>query len=101
MSVNVLISSLLSWCDVLFIHEHWLFAGQVDVLASFNLNYLATGIFGFDDSTILDGELLGGCGILWCKKLNALVTVLPTDFRWVCTINPLTATIRGSGYNYL
>ena len=62
---NSYIRTLLSSVNVLFSQEHWLSDSQLSVLSGVDVNFMHTGVSGFDQSVILNGRPYGGCAILW------------------------------------
>ena len=69
------IASLLARCNILFLQEHWLADGQLNLLAGISENMSYTAVSGFDCDDVLVGRPFGGCAILW--QANRLASVCP------------------------
>ena len=67
---------LLSFNDVLFIQEHWLFQEKLHVLSNFHNDFTAVGVSGMDNCVLLHGRRYGGCAILVPKSLLPFVSLI-------------------------
>jgi hypothetical protein len=83
---SLYIKSLLAKCSVLFLQEHWLSHDQLLELDALDINFLSTGISGFDNSDILLGRPFGGCAILWRSDLTFNTQIIPTDSSRICAV---------------
>ena len=84
-------ASLLARCNILFLQEHWLADGQLNILASISENSISenmsyTAVSGFDCDDVLVGRPFGGCAILWQANLLASVCPIKVDSRRVCAV---------------
>ena len=59
------ISELLNMCDILLLHETWLYSSQCCVFTTYFNNYNNVNICGMDKSVLHAGRPYGGCTILY------------------------------------
>lgn len=88
------IKSLLSGMDILFLQEHWLSDGQLQLLGDIDANFLYAGVSGFGNSDVLTGRPFGGTAILWRASLLASVDVPPTSSKRICSIRMVNNTFK-------
>ena len=62
--------------DLCFIQEHWLLRNHLNKVSDISPDFLATGVSGVDDSSLLLGRPYGGCAILYRKSLSPFITSL-------------------------
>ena len=69
---------LLNKCDVLFLQEHWLSAGQLSCLNTLSSSHASIGVSCFGFSKVLQGRPYGGCSILWRQGMCDTILCVDT-----------------------
>ena len=83
---SLLVSDLLSSCDICLIQEYWLLHEKLDLL-DINPDFLSYGISGMDLGILLRGRPYGGCAILYRKSLSPIVSVVSSHSSRFCAIS--------------
>ena len=80
------VRSLLQFCDICLVQEHWLLHENLDSLIISD-DFLSVSVSGMDSSVLLTGHPFGGCGILYRKPLSSVVHRIFTDSKRLCAIS--------------
>ena len=80
------VKSILQYCDLCLIQEHWLFRENLDSLLISN-DFLSVSVSGMDSSQLLSGRPFGGCCIMYRKALSAAVRRIFTNSNRLCAVS--------------
>ena len=61
----ITLKNMIITLDLCFIQEHWLLRNHLNKVSDISPDFLATGVSGVDDSSLLLGRPYGGCAILY------------------------------------
>ena len=79
--------ALLSNCDILCLQETMLTKQECSLLNSFHDNYYGYGVAPVDETLgVIRGRPRGGVGVLWKKHLDSCVSIIETEYDWLCCI---------------
>ena len=80
------LASLLSRCDILFLQEHWLSDGQLNVLNNISADHECFGVCGFDNTTVLRGRPYGGCAVFWRNNIAVQINMIEVNTNRMCAL---------------
>ena len=78
---------LLCNCDIICLQETMLTKQECELLNSFHDNYYGYGVAPVDAALgIISGRPRGGVGILWKTHLDECVSIIESEYDWLCCI---------------
>ena len=76
---NVMLADLFSCSDLVFIQEHWLFPGNLNIITSCNVEWdchVVSGITDIESYTANKSRPYGNLGFLWRKSAGLKVKLI-------------------------
>ena len=64
------------------------------LLSYIAVNFMHTGVSGFDQSVIFNGRPYGGFAILWRSDSNVAVHIIDTNSRQICAVRMINDNCR-------